>query len=872
MTTDRITKTGGNESSKIRKGQRFFSNQSSQTNFFQPSLKVGPSDDVYEREADAMADKVVQMQEGNVSHSLFSPVPIQRKCAHCQEEEEVQRKENEKDQQEAPSSVHQAIASPGAPMDDQTQHYMEHRFGYDFSSVKIHTDTVAAKSADTINALAYTSGSNIVFNQGQYSPGTDPGKRLLAHELTHVIQQGASVKQVQPQRSVSDIALQTNKSLAQAPEVNRKCAHCEEEEKVQRKASHTSAERNDSVRHLPITTSPEGVVRRQTRRPPARQDCTALDDFIRLVVVNQETPQTVTIFWNGGTVEGPFQCSTGKGGCCIDSTDDNAVGANERGSTVDRSAWTPIGVHTVAFTRRNENTGTDFWTEFHDDRDIALHSYPRVNGTPLSHGCVRLSRSVAQTIYCGSIANLTRVEVRGFARPRCNNAALVNEWLGDFNLASEPRDGPGADPDSINSARRSLIRFLELEGRPRAQSELDSRIAGLRTTSGGPIDMTRLVAAIPRCNQTSGLGTEVERLQRVPQTLLSQTFITNFRRQLGLATNLVAVNTLVQTEGEALWQQQHGTWTGTTVAVDDRTLYWTRNFIIRELQEWRPTFRVSSRDRQAAISTFETASRGLSSTTFTAPTGVKKILISGFDPFGFSAPPTGVAGVGNPSGAVVLALDGQTIAGARCNGLTKGVIFPVRYADFDSNIVENYFQNFLSGSNRVDMIMTISLDPNNTTAMPFIDRWAGRVRGGGDDNDGHGSTQADLDNNLTTRYGASGRQDQFIQSGLLGSGLTANRQADVNGNYRGLDASGRPISQATSPVPPTGSTATSGSGGSFLSNEIFYRVRLLQLNQSPENTIPMGHLHVPLTPVAQYPTLVNRIRSILINGLDNMCP
>ena len=267
------------------------------------------------------------------------------------------------------------------------------------------------------------------------------------------------------------------------------------------------------------------------------------------------------------------------------------------------------------------------------------------------------------------------------------------------------------------------------------------------------------------------------------------------------------------------------------------------------------------------------ASRGLSSTTFTAPTGVKKILISGFAPCGCDgAPPTGRIDVGNPSGAIVLALDGQTVPGARCNGLMKGVIFPVRYADFDSNIVENYFQNFLSGANRVDMIMTISLDPNNTTATPFIDRWAGRVRGGADDNDGRGSSQAALDSNLTARYGTSGRQDQFIQSGLLGSGLTGNRQADVNGGYRGRDATGLPISDKTSAVPPPGSTATSGSGGSFLSNEIFYRVRLLQLNQSPENTIPMGHLHVPLTAVAAYPALVNRIRSIIINGLDNMCP
>ena len=71
--------------------------------------------------------------------------------------------------------------------------FMENRFGYDFSNVKIHADAVAGKSAQSINALAYTSGNNIVFNEGQYSPGTENGRRLLAHELTHTIQQGSSV-------------------------------------------------------------------------------------------------------------------------------------------------------------------------------------------------------------------------------------------------------------------------------------------------------------------------------------------------------------------------------------------------------------------------------------------------------------------------------------------------------------------------------------------------------------------------------------------------------------------------------------------------------------------------------------------------------
>ena len=67
---------------------------------------------------------------------------------------------------------------------------MEPRFGHDFSRVRVHCGTIADQSARGVNAHAYTRGHNIVFAAGQYAPGTRDGNRLLAHELTHVLQQG----------------------------------------------------------------------------------------------------------------------------------------------------------------------------------------------------------------------------------------------------------------------------------------------------------------------------------------------------------------------------------------------------------------------------------------------------------------------------------------------------------------------------------------------------------------------------------------------------------------------------------------------------------------------------------------------------------
>jgi pimeloyl-ACP methyl ester carboxylesterase len=89
----------------------------------------------------------------------------------------------------APPIVHEVLGSPGQPLDPATRAYMEPRFGHDFSRVRVHADARAAKSADTVSALAYTVGQNVVFASGQYAPATTSGGMLLAHELTHVMQQ-----------------------------------------------------------------------------------------------------------------------------------------------------------------------------------------------------------------------------------------------------------------------------------------------------------------------------------------------------------------------------------------------------------------------------------------------------------------------------------------------------------------------------------------------------------------------------------------------------------------------------------------------------------------------------------------------------------
>jgi len=92
----------------------------------------------------------------------------------------------------APPIVQDVLRSPGQPLDAGTRAFMEPRFGHDFSHVRIHTDAKAAESARTVDALAYTVGSHVIFGAGHYAPDTFWGRALMAHEFTHVLQQNGS--------------------------------------------------------------------------------------------------------------------------------------------------------------------------------------------------------------------------------------------------------------------------------------------------------------------------------------------------------------------------------------------------------------------------------------------------------------------------------------------------------------------------------------------------------------------------------------------------------------------------------------------------------------------------------------------------------
>ena len=168
----------------------------------QPKLAVGEADSPYEREADQIADRIMRKATPPISDSECSLTSLtsaraQRKCNECEDEDaaKVQRKTPEMSAdspQTAPPIVNQALNAAGQPLDPMTRSFFEPRFGYDFSGVRVHTNAEASQSASAVNARAYTAGLDVVFGSNQYSPATAEGRRLLAHELTHVVQQHAA--------------------------------------------------------------------------------------------------------------------------------------------------------------------------------------------------------------------------------------------------------------------------------------------------------------------------------------------------------------------------------------------------------------------------------------------------------------------------------------------------------------------------------------------------------------------------------------------------------------------------------------------------------------------------------------------------------
>lgn len=195
----------------------------------QTKLNVSQPDDHFELEADRVADQVMRMPDPQPANLTPAPEQVQRACSGCAAAVDVSHEFKKEDDRivrrkaaagPSPQTTQssflsqlpdltrplQQVHGDGSPLQTSERAFFEPRFGHDFSNVRVHFDQDAASAARALQARAYTTGRDIVFASGEYSPSSVEGRRLLAHELAHVVQQGSGAP-AQIQRTVDNVEI-----------------------------------------------------------------------------------------------------------------------------------------------------------------------------------------------------------------------------------------------------------------------------------------------------------------------------------------------------------------------------------------------------------------------------------------------------------------------------------------------------------------------------------------------------------------------------------------------------------------------------------------------------------------------------------------
>ncbi|MBV1935086.1 pyroglutamyl peptidase [Streptomyces sp. BV286] len=336
---------------------------------------------------------------------------------------------------------------------------------------------------------------------------------------------------------------------------------------------------------------------------------------------------------------------------------------------------------------------------------------------------------------------------------------------------------------------------------------------------------------------------EEQRLDRAaPQEILARsgfdTVAPEFARSLGRARSYAQAERVAVRQGARLWQravdraQGRGPAGGDLSRDDDRPLYWARLGMTREVRQWQPEFGLTEAQRAKLLATLERTSRGQDTIRYPHSKGVKRILVTGFDPFTLDRD----VRISNPSGATALALDGTVIRTADGPARVETAVFPVRWQDFAEGTVERTLRPHLRG---LDLFTTVS---QGRVGRIDIERTNGAWRGGFPDNENVSFTG-------TVPVNDPASQPQWTSTTLpykdIVAASTGRFPVYDNTSVTEIPAGG------TAPVvrpegPTAGSTARAGGGGDYLSNEIAYRATLLRDRLGLGGSLPGGHVHTPV--------------------------
>ncbi|WP_329125681.1 pyroglutamyl peptidase [Streptomyces sp. NBC_01353] len=355
-----------------------------------------------------------------------------------------------------------------------------------------------------------------------------------------------------------------------------------------------------------------------------------------------------------------------------------------------------------------------------------------------------------------------------------------------------------------------------------------------------------LVVATPPASADADAGcsctVEEARLDRAaPQEILRRggfdSVAPEFARTLAGAGSYREAERTVLRHGERLWRDAVDRAQGRRVRGDlsrddDRPLYWARLGLTRELRSWKPEFALSDEGRARLLDRLERSSRGQDSIRFPAGKGVKRILMTGFDPFTLDRD----VRISNPSGATALALDGTWIRTADGSlARVETAVFPVRWKDFAEGTVERTLRDQLP---KADLFTTVS---QGRVGRIDIERFNGAWRGGFPDNENLSRTE-------TVPVADPATQPQWTATTLPYASIVAasTGRFPVYDNTAVAEIPAGSSTPVARPDGPTqGSTARSGGGGDYLSNEIAYRATLLR-DRLGLSDLPGGHVHTPV--------------------------
>lgn len=959
-------------------------------------------------EEEMMQTKPLIQKMGGEEEEMMQTEPMLQKMGG-EEEEQLQTKPLMLKSEGGGGVATQALTSQlnntkgsGSHLPASTNSFMSQAFGSNFSNVKVHTDSNAVQMNQDLNAKAFTHGSDIYFNKGQYAPESSDGKKLLAHELTHVVQQGKRTHFLQRQPTTV-IPAQSSPVCYQAganqpiPTAREPELHITYESWLSSFRGMVTFNSRDTIENGVETTGFHVLGDRAASNDPTAPENERPVEFSgaqrRDHFVDHPTQSWVNTCLPANLRETAYELPSD---CADIAVILRHVWLAAHHRTESYNGWT-VGSR-IGASRQAEMRNLIVNQVYSGNVQQMINPYSDSRGNPIrdfnqlenllhpgdilvwahhsggigtrrtgghTHTIVNISRSESGSIIeieaiqgnqpiferqaqeirqnasdAPSESNLRDSPGRRIEVSRLNSLSLRNlqetissnseetipvwTWAdghttlvaaGPPRSASRPvastRDDSGrrvrriTDWNSAISAATAttltgVLEALSIEIRSlmeRDQSIVDNQVTDENASALGQalgqrfftvfrnirtnrqtIDsyferlsqlrniLIRIGAVANRDNGNTnrlftliehnlieGAGTTIEEMRLnqsdAPAQIITGAnfsgFLPNFRQSVEGARNFQSLIGICNQFGTQLWQAS--TDIATRGTSDDRPLYWTRLQIIRDIRVIQPSqFILNDAQRQQLVLTFEQSSRGMEDVQFTSGSDQKKILISGFDPFRLERD----INTSNPSGAAILALDGQTITSNNGNisAQIEGVIFPVRFQDFNDRMVENFFGNYLSTGNRVDMIITISRGGGTNFE---VERYAGRRR----------STRAT--DNLEELSGGTmtnpvepsgvGVGPEFLETTLPQETMTS--------------SSGVEFDQTQ--VHSSSGEAIEGSGGGYLSNEIFYRVRLLSTEMGVPNTIPIGHLHTPLwMPREQIVAHTRHIIESVVNSWD----